>query len=85
MKNVDDGTSHEVLVLVAQDYRARMSEVAEALRTRGMSVQSMLEETGTITGSIGAGGLESLRGLPGVEAVEPGGTFQLPPPDSDLQ
>ena len=51
----------------------------------GLCDGEYLESTGIITGSIAPYALESLKNIPGVVAVEEEHTYQLPPPNSDVQ
>jgi hypothetical protein len=59
--------------------------VAEKLRAAGMNVEQVLSEVGVITGSVAAGRQASLADLPDVVSVEPEHSFQLPPPDAEIQ
>jgi hypothetical protein len=70
-----------ITVTVAGDADA----VAEQLRVAGMNVEQVLGEVGIITGSVAAGRQASLAELPGVVSVEAEQTFQLPPPDAEIQ
>lgn len=59
--------------------------VAERLRAAGMNVEQVLSEIGIITGSAAADQHASLANLPGVVSVEAEQSFQLPPPDAEIQ
>jgi len=59
--------------------------VAERLRAAGMTVDQVLGAVGIITGSVAAGRRASLEQLPGVAAVEAEHSFQIAPPDAEIQ
>ena len=73
----------QITVTLAAD--ADPEVVAEQLRAAGMTVEQILPAIGVITGTIAAETRTVLAELPGVLAVEPEQTFELPPPDSDIQ
>jgi hypothetical protein len=70
---------------VTHDHVERFAEVAERLRAAGLRVTAEQPHLGTFTGRIHPSRLGELQALAGVEGVEPAGTFQLPPPESDIQ
>jgi len=59
--------------------------VARKLRAAGMNVAQVLGAAGVITGSVAAERRASLTDLPGVAAVEAERTFQIAPPDAEVQ
>ena len=75
----------KVSVVVADDYRDRVSEVVEAARQAGLDVEEQLATIGLITGAIDESKRPLLERVRGVSAVEVRRTFQLPPPESDVQ
>jgi hypothetical protein len=75
----------EVVVSVTDDHLASIRQVAGELARAGMIVEQTLAETGVITGRAPRSALEALAALPGVAAVEPAGSFQLPPSDAPIQ
>jgi hypothetical protein len=60
-------------------------EVADALRHNGMDVDQVLDAVGIITGSVPEGGEELLAAVEGVASIDRQSSFELPPPDADLQ
>ena len=60
-------------------------EVAEGLRSLGMTVEQMLSIVGVISGSIDSEQVNRLYQVKGVQHIEPEQGYQLPPPDSDIQ
>src|SRR4051794_37724839 len=71
-----------VLISVEDSHMGRISEVAEKCRDAGLDISHVMNLTGTITGSVEASRLQALKEIDGVAAVEPEGSYQLPPPDS---
>jgi hypothetical protein len=59
--------------------------VAQELRAAGMSVDQVLGAAGVVTGSVAAGKRASLADLSGVASVEAEHTFQIAPPDAEVQ
>ena len=73
-------------MVVDGDHLASIDEVATALEGAGLTVGEVMGTIGVITGTAAdADGLAALQALEGVESVEAARSFQLPPPDSDLQ
>jgi hypothetical protein len=76
----------DVNVLVDDEHRSGIDDVAAELSRAGLRVGKTLPGTGVITGSVAdAGVTEALRGVAGVAAVEVNRTVQLPPPDAPVQ
>jgi hypothetical protein len=74
-----------VTVTVADSHTGAIDELAARLRQAGMDVEQVLGALGVITGSIDDAQLAAIEALPGVAAVEPQASFQIPPPDAELQ
>jgi hypothetical protein len=75
----------KLLISVRDDYQNRLPEVAQKLQAAGMQVDQWLTELGVITGSISAESMSALSQIEGVADVEPDETYQLGPPESDVQ
>jgi hypothetical protein len=75
----------KITISVADDAIDRIDEVVAALENGGMQVDQVLRPLGVITGSVDTQRVQALGAVPGVAAVEPQRTVQLPPPDSDVQ
>ena len=76
----------EVTVLVDDDHRSRIDDVAQELERAGLRVAARLSATGVITGSLAdAGQTAALRQVAGVAAVELARDVRLPPPDAPVQ
>lgn len=74
-----------VLISVSEEYRDRILDVMGALQAEGFQVEQGMIEIGVITGSIDAEKVNSLAHIAGVAEVEQATSFQLAPPDSDVQ
>ena len=74
-----------VTVIVAESHAGAIDELAARLRQAGMDVEQVLGALGVITGSIDDVQLAAIEALPGIAAVEPQASFQIPPPDAELQ
>jgi hypothetical protein len=79
------GPDVRVTVTVADFALADIEQLAGRLRRAGMAVDAVLGAIGIITGSVASARLASIRTLPGVAAVEEQTTFQIPPPDAEVQ
>ncbi|HEY1599522.1 MAG TPA: hypothetical protein VGG64_07970 [Pirellulales bacterium] len=74
-----------VTVSVDDAHLSQIHQVAARLRAAGMEVEQTLDHIGAISGHVGNDGLAGLARVPGVAAVEPERSFQLPPPDAKIQ
>lgn len=74
-----------VIVLVDDQALKQIRQVAGDLRQSGMSVDEVLEHAGTISGTIERNRLQTLSKIKGVKQVEESRTYQIAPPDSDVQ
>jgi hypothetical protein len=75
----------DVMILVSEADDAAFRRVEGALRAEGLDQMASQRAIGTITGSVAADAIERLKAVPGVLAVEAAQTYQVPPPDSDIQ
>ncbi|QFU90672.1 hypothetical protein [Amycolatopsis sp. YIM 10] len=62
--------NRKVIVSVAEEQLSDIPAVVEALEQAGLTVDSVLEPIGTITGSLGQGDVAALQEIPGVRDVE---------------
>ncbi|MFO7689277.1 MAG: hypothetical protein R6W83_01770 [Cryobacterium sp.] len=74
-----------VSVVVDDVHAHDLARVAEALRAHGMTVSSLLEEIGMITGFVPSDGVTLLQTIDGVLSVTADHGVQLAPPDSEVQ
>lgn len=72
-------------VAVDDNYMNRMSEVVQKLEAAGMKVEQVMETLGIITGSCDSQKVEALSGVEGVTHVERSRSYQIAPPDSEIQ
>ena len=57
----------------------------ESLRAAGMTVTDVHREIGIVSGSVAPANRDSLNAVSGVDAVESDQSFEIAPPDSDVQ
>ena len=57
----------------------------ESLRKAGMTVTEVHREIGVVSGSVASADRDSLEAVPGVANVEAAQSFEIAPPDSDVQ
>ena len=57
----------------------------ESLRAAGMTVTEVHREIGVVSGSVAPADRDSLAAVPGVANVEAATSFEIAPPDSDVQ
>ncbi len=74
-----------ISVSVKDAHLATIELVAQKLRTGGMNVEQILHSIGVISGSIDSSLTNTLSQIEGVKSVEQERTYQLAPPDSDIQ
>jgi hypothetical protein len=72
-------------VSVEDTHLGQIDEVAAKLRAAGMHVDQTLATIGSISGHATSELLNTLRQVPGVAAIEPERSFQLPPSGADVQ
>lgn len=75
----------QIVVSVDDEHLGRLDEIAAALERMGVKVEHRMPSLGTISGVADAAAVERIRAVAGVEAVEVARTFQVPPPDSEVQ
>ena len=74
-----------VTIAVSENYKGRMAEVVQNLSSAGMDVEQSMEQLGLIVGSVDAKNVKALSQVEGVLHAEQAQTFQLAPPESDIQ
>ena len=75
----------EIVVSVDDENLGRLDEIASALERMGVKVQNRMSSLGTISAVADAAAVDRIRAVAGVEAVEVARTFEIPPPDSEVQ
>ena len=74
-----------VTVTIADDQLADIDSTVGRLREAGMKIDQVLGALGIVTGTIPASERSRFEALPGVAAVEDETSYQLSPPDSEVQ
>jgi hypothetical protein len=75
----------DLVISVDDEHMSRFSEVVKRCEAVGMDVDQQMEEIGVVTGSIEPEKVNPLSDVEGVSHVEQSRTFQIAPPDSDVQ
>ena len=78
-------TEIEVIITLDEGRLSQIEEVAEQLSAMGLGEVETLGSIGAITGRVSPALLVKLRSIPGVAAIEPSGSVQIAPPESDIQ
>ncbi len=74
-----------VSISIKDDHLPQFAEAVEHLKRAGLQVDQALPSVGVVTGSVEQSKIATLQQLPSVANVEQSRSFQLPPPDSDVQ
>jgi hypothetical protein len=74
-----------VTVSVRDDHLSRFPEVVDGMKKNGFEVDEELKSLGVVTGKIDSEKVHALRGLKGVGNVEESRSFQIAPPESEIQ
>lgn len=75
----------EVIVTLDESHVSQSVEVAKQLAAKGFRGIETLESIGVITGKCAPDLLNELRAISGIATVEPSGSVQIAPPESDIQ
>jgi len=75
----------EFIVTVDDDHLDQIREIADRCRSLGMEVQQVLNQAGVISGRVDPRKVAKVQQVRGVSSVEPAGSIQIPPPDSEIQ
>ncbi len=79
------GSKVDVVVSVEEGRLGEFPQVVEAARRAGLEVAEAMATIGVISGSVDAGALAGLEAVPGVASVEKARTYEIGPPDSEVQ
>jgi len=74
-----------VTVSIADDHQDQFPQIVDELRRAGLTVEKELGEIGVVTGSVAPKDIATIEQVEGVAFVEPEASFQIAPPESDLQ
>lgn len=72
-------------VVVKDSHLPKFREVVKSLKQAGMTIENELKSVGIVTGSVDEMKIDRLREVEGVAEVEPEQSFQIAPPESDVQ
>ena len=75
----------QICVSVDEAHLSQIQQISEQLQSSGMIVEQTLSSVGVINGSIQADQVNNLTHIEGVKNVEPQQSYQLNPPNSDIQ
>ena len=75
----------QVSISVERAYLPQIEQISQQLQSFGMNVEQVLSSIGVISGSIEPDKLNSLYQIKGVQNIESQQSYQLAPPNSDLQ
>jgi hypothetical protein len=78
-------TKVNLTVSVPEEHLPRFGELVAKMKNAGFEVEQELRTLGVVTGSIDSDKMDDLRRLKGIGNIEQPRTFQVPPPDSDIQ
>ena len=72
-------------VSIADQQADHFNEWVDEVKRSGFEVEQELKSLGVVTGKMDEEKVERLKKVKGVAHVEESRSFQLPPPDSDVQ
>ena len=75
----------QVSISIDDAHINQISEIAKNLQSMGMDVEQTLPSIGVISGSVSSDQVNHLDKIEGVQHVESERSYQLAPPDSDIQ
>ena len=75
----------KVTVTLDDDHLTHPNRVVTRLRAAGMTVEQVLDNIGIITGTVASERKAALHKVRGVATVESDHSFELAPPDADVQ
>src|SRR5438874_2698919 len=74
-----------VTVSIKDGHLSQFPEVVEGMKKTGFEVDKQLESLGVVTGKIDSDRVHQLRALEGIGNVEESRSFQIAPPESEIQ
>lgn len=74
-----------VTISIDDAHLEQLSEITQRLQSAGMDVEQTLPTIGVISGSIDSEQVNRLYQIEGVQNIEPQQSYQLAPPESDVQ
>ncbi len=74
-----------ICVSIDDAHLPQIQQISEQLQASGMNVEQTLSSIGVIIGSIESEQVQNLDPIEGVQNVELQQSYQIAPPDSDVQ
>lgn len=74
-----------IVITVDEQHVEEMDRIIVECENAGMVIQDKLELLGQICGEISEKNQPRIRSIKGIMSVEESGSFEIPPPDSDVQ
>lgn len=78
-------TKVPITISVDDEHLSQVPAVAAALREKGVTVEKELEASGVIIGSVDTADLAEIEDVAGVAFVEQERSFDIGPPERDVQ
>ena len=75
----------KITVSIDEAHINQIQEIAAQLGAMGMEIKQTMPAIGLVIGSVQAEKIPSLYKVEGIQNVEPERTYQLAPPNSDVQ
>ncbi|MEM7063522.1 MAG: hypothetical protein AAF572_10210 [Cyanobacteria bacterium P01_B01_bin.77] len=75
----------KVTISIDDAHVEQIDQVTNQLKVAGLEVEQTLSTLGIVTGSVETEKMSALSKVTGVESVEADKSYQLAPPDSDVQ
>jgi hypothetical protein len=72
-------------VRIALEEGQDIKSIVNQLRSAGLKIEQVMDQVGAISGSVDSNALQKIRKIKGVASVEESTSFQIPPPDSEVQ
>ena len=75
----------DVIVSVDESRLSEFPKIVQAMRGAGLKVEEEMAAVGVVAGSVESDALPKLRQVDGVAQVERSRSYNVAPPDSDVQ
>ena len=75
----------KVSIAIDDAHLEQIWEISQNLQAVGLHIDQTLQTLGIISGSIDSSQVDRLYQIEGVQHIEPDHSYQLPPPNSDIQ
>jgi hypothetical protein len=75
----------KVSIAIDDAHLDQMQKISQNLQAVGLHIDQTLPTLGIISGAIDSSQIDRLCQIEGVQHIEPDHSYQLPPPNSDIQ